>query len=295
MDQAEMSSPQNSSNDTTSLPPTDMIHMSYEGCFQLECFAKVLAVRQMVVNGATIAVDISLDRTTMHPQGGGQPSDVGVISSLENTTTTPIKRSVTITKVTMDRVSSVVTHSGVGDGCWEVGQVVHVAVTAETRRIHSECHTAGHVVDSAMARCHRILPAMKAYHFLDGPYVEYRGTIPIEERDTLVTDLQHAFLELVENDMPTQIQSMSRANAEEICHPESVDLSEYSDNDCIRIVTVAGWACPCGGTHVRSTADLKERKWNITGIKSKKGVVRIKYGQNVASLLPPIPKPIGSV
>ena len=70
--------------------------MSYDGCFQLECFAKVLAVHQMVVNGATIAVDISLDRTTMHPQGGGQPSDVGVISSLENTTTTPIKRSVSL-------------------------------------------------------------------------------------------------------------------------------------------------------------------------------------------------------
>ena len=257
--------------------------MSYEGCFQLECDAKVLAVRQTVVHGATIAVDISLDRTTMHPQGGGQPSDVGVISSLESTTSTTCHRkSVTITKVTMDRGSGVVTHSGVGDSCWEVGQVVHVAVTADIRRMHSECHTAGHVVDAAMAQCHRILPTMKAYHFLDGPYVEYRGIIPIEERETLLKDLQQAFSKIIESDIPTQIQSISRANAEVICHPESVDLSEFNDNASIRIVTVAGWACPCGGTHVRSTADLKERKWNVTGIKSKKGVVRIKYGPHVS-------------
>ena len=60
-------------------------------------------------------------------------------------------------------------------------------------------------------------------------------------------------------------------------------MSEYgggegSNDHHVRIVTVAGWSCPCGGTHVRSTGVLKERGWSILGIKSKKGVVRIKYG-----------------
>ena len=58
---------------------------------------------------------------------------------------------------------------------------------------------------------------------------------------------------------------------------------EYGD-DSIRIVTVAGWACPCGGTHVRSTKDLKQRQWGVVGIKSKKGVVRVKYAQNVQQI-----------
>jgi len=45
------------------------------------------------------------------------------------------------------------------------------------------------------------------------------------------------------------------------------------------VVTVAGYPCPCGGTHCRSTRDLAERRWGIKGtIKSKKGVVRIRYG-----------------
>jgi Ser-tRNA(Ala) deacylase AlaX len=43
-------------------------------------------------------------------------------------------------------------------------------------------------------------------------------------------------------------------------------------------VTVAGWPCPCGGTHVKSTGNLKGRRWGITGLKCKKGLVRVKYG-----------------
>jgi Ser-tRNA(Ala) deacylase AlaX len=261
-------------NGAAIIRPTDMIHMSYEGNFQLECDAKVLSAIQRLT-GETVAIDVTLDRTTMHRQGGGQPSDAGVISSSDAT--------VNVTKVTLDRDSGVVVHSGVlisGSG-FHVGQTVHVSVDADTRRILSESHTAGHVVDSAMARCHYILPAVKAYHFLDGPYVEYKGNVPVEGRDKLVRDLQAAFQELVEEDVPTKIESMTRSEAELVCNRDSVDLSEYSEKDEIRIVTVAGWACPCGGTHVRSTADLKERKWNVNGIKSKKGIVRIKYGQNV--------------
>ena len=268
---------------TSPIAPTDMIHMSYEGNFLLECDSIVVDVVRRTTDtndnhtDNVVLVDLVLDRTTMHPQGGGQPSDVGIISTEGS--------AMNVTKVTIDRESGIFTHSGVvtsGNNILvEVGQGVHVAVNSTTRTILSECHTAGHVVDSAMARCNKILPAIKAYHFLDGPYVEYRGNIPLEERDGLVKDLQKAFLELVEEDIATKIQSMSRRDAEYICNRDSVDLSEFSEQDEIRIVTVAGWSCPCGGTHVRSTSDLKERKWNVSGIKSKKGVVRVKYGQNV--------------
>ena len=259
---------------TISVPPTEMIHMSYEGNFQLDCDAKVLSASKKVSDG-NVTVDITLDRTTMYPQGGGQPSDLGILSSPDT--------AMNVTKVTLDRESGIVTHSGVltGDVCFAIGQEVRVAVNANMRRLHSECHTAGHVVDAAMARCNRILPAIKAYHFLDGPYVEYRGSVPTDEQGRLVKDLQKAFGELVEEDILTEIHTMSRSEAEDVCNRDSVDFSEYSENAEIRIVKVGGWSCPCGGTHVRSTADLKERKWNVIGMKSKKGVVRVKYGQNV--------------
>jgi Ser-tRNA(Ala) deacylase AlaX len=86
----------------------------------------------------------------------------------------------------------------------------------------------------------------------------------------------------VAEDIETKIETMSKQDAEAVCNrvQENVNLDDFGDGD-IRIVTIAGWPCPCGGTHVRSTKYLKERKWGITGIRSKKGIVRVKYGQDV--------------
>jgi Ser-tRNA(Ala) deacylase AlaX len=218
-------------------------------------------------------VQVELDRSTMHPQGGGQPTDIGTISGKET--------SISISKVTLDRESGVVTHQGTGP-LLQVGEQVLVSVDANERQILSECHTAGHVVDSAMARCGQVLPASKGYHFLDSPYVEYAGAIPPEERPRLLEELQQAFADLVQEDIDTKIETMSREEAEILC--KNFDLDMFAkEGQPLRIVTVAGWHCPCGGTHVKSTGGLKKRQWKITGLKCKKGVVRVRYGYNEKS------------
>jgi Ser-tRNA(Ala) deacylase AlaX len=109
----------------------------------------------------------------MHPQGGGQPTDIGTIYVSNDTNNSTIS----IEKVTVDRDTGIVTHFGTADkttlsSLLETGTCVQVSVDPDQRQILSECHTAGHVVDSAMARCNRMLPPSKGYHFLDGPYVE---------------------------------------------------------------------------------------------------------------------------
>jgi Ser-tRNA(Ala) deacylase AlaX len=253
-------------------PPTELIHLTYDGNFELECDAKVLCCR--VINDELQAIE--LDRTTMHPQGGGQPTDVGTISAGEEQT-------VTISKVTLDRDSGIVTHEGtVTTEPLQVGDHVKVSVKAKQRRILSECHTAGHVVDSAMARCGQVLPASKGYHFLDSPYVEYKGSVPPDERPKLLEKLQHAFADLVNEDLETKIETMSREKAEGLC--KTFDLDTFAKpGQPLRIVTVAGWHCPCGGTHVKSTGELKKRQWGITGLKCKKDVVRVRYGYDKLS------------
>ena len=112
-------------------------------------------------------------------------------------------------------------------------------------------------------------------------YRRYKGSIPVEERAEVLTNLKAAFSDLVEEDIVTCIETLSKDEAEERCNrlAQNFDMSLYG-NDSVRVVTVAGWPCPCGGTHVKSTGGLKERKWGVTGIKSKKGVVRVKYGPN---------------
>jgi Ser-tRNA(Ala) deacylase AlaX len=256
--------------------PTEMLYLTYQGNFQMECNSKVLQCQ--FIDEEQKMVQLCLDKTVMHAQGGGQPTDVGSLSIVNGEK----KQAVTVNKVLIDRSSGVATHSGtiVGGVTLSVGDDVVVSVDAENRKILSECHTAGHVVDSAMARCDTLLPPTKGYHFLDGPYVEYRGIIPADERPALLEKLQAAFQELLEEDIDTKIQILPKAEAEEICNRVAenfFNMSDYGD-ETVRIVTVAGWPCPCGGTHVKSTGLLKERKWNITGIKVKKDVVRIKYG-----------------
>jgi Ser-tRNA(Ala) deacylase AlaX len=140
------------------------------------------------------------------------------------------------------------------------------------------------VVDAAMAQCGKLLKPSKGYHFLDGPYVEYKGSIPATEKDQLLHDLQDAYCQLVNQDLETKIEILSKEEADRVCNrlagPNYWDVNAFADTQTqqIRVVTVAGYPCPCGGTHVARTGDLKARQWNITGIKSKKGLVRVKYG-----------------
>lgn len=204
-------------------------------------------------------------------QGGGQPSDKGVIGGMQ------------VEKVTLDRSTGIVTHTGVkvdGSSLPSVGDNIRLIVDACLRRKLSECHTAGHVVDAAMAKCGLCLPPTKGYHFLDGPYVEYRGTIASSDRADLLEKLSHAFKILLDEDIPTKIKEMSKIEAYRICNrlAHNFDFGDYPE-ETVRIVTVANFPCPCGGTHVKSTGDLKKSRWGIKGIKCKKGVVRIKYGQ----------------
>jgi Ser-tRNA(Ala) deacylase AlaX len=264
------------------IPPTEMIYYSYEGNFELECTSAIVGI-----SGEGPCVEVFLDRSVMHAQGGGQPTDIGSIAFQQDGKEVTIS----VDKVTINRDTGVASHHCKADIdviCLPaVGTPVRVSVDADTRRLLSECHTAGHVVDSAMAKCGKLMKPTKGYHFLDGPYVEYEGSIAVEERPKVLKDLQHAFKSLVEEDIATQIETLPEDTANEVCNriAKNFEMKDFGggkeEPSNIRVVTVAGFPCPCGGTHVRSTGDLKVRKWGITGLKAKKGVVRVRYGQDV--------------
>jgi Ser-tRNA(Ala) deacylase AlaX len=109
--------------------------------------------------------------------------------------------------------------------------------------------------------------------------------------------------ELIDEDISTNIQMLPVDEAEALCNrlAQNFNMAEFTtsyssssttttttderkgkdlSSGVVRVVTVAGWNCPCGGTHVRSTGELKERGWGVKGLKCKKGVVRVRYGPN---------------
>ena len=175
---------------------TELIHLSYDGNFQLENDALVLC--SVIDDKATtdtsskmknIPIQLQLDITSMHPQGGGQPTDTGTITAITSSSDGTSSYSAQINKVTIDRSTGIVTHAGhiilsdpninnntsIESDFFPTNTKVKVCVDADNRQILSECHTAGHVVDAAMARVEMNLKPTKGYHFLDGPYVEYKG------------------------------------------------------------------------------------------------------------------------
>jgi len=277
---------------------TELVHLTYDGNFQLETNATVLACR--VVEGAApgdqVRVEVELSATTLHPQGGGQPTDTGTISLREDdvdggdgggdASSSPAIAA-TIDRVTLDRATGVVTHAGRAAAPLPVGAAVRVRVDAARRRVLAECHTAGHLVDAAVARSDAPLPATKGYHFLEGPYVEFQGAIAASEREGFLARLQAAYRELIDQDLAIGIRTLPVDEADALCNrvAQNFNFDDYTSsenpNPTVRVVTVADGAVhavPCGGTHVRSTGELKERGWAVRGLKCKKGVVRVKYG-----------------
>ena len=90
--------------DAAGLPATERVYLTYEGNFQLSCAATVLACRAAPGAGGAPAVDLVFDVSVFHPQGGGQPSDVGVVRSAANGCEAAVER------VSFDFATGVVVH-----------------------------------------------------------------------------------------------------------------------------------------------------------------------------------------
>src|SRR5579875_64866 len=112
------------------------------------------------------AVSVILDSTPFYPQGGGQPSDTGVITG-------PgfefVVRKAVLIDGTVHHLGQFVEGSsahGPGRAC----------VDLERRRLHARLHTAGHLVMTAIYEL-REMRAIKGFHFPEGPYVEFEEAV----------------------------------------------------------------------------------------------------------------------
>jgi len=223
---------------------------------------------------------LTFEDSIFHPQGGGQPSDVGIVEMLIDDGI--LEFNVIFAQKGMN---GIVDNFGVFNSDENiVNDKISFALEAcsnsntcaipatlrlnfEKRTLHTRIHSAGHAIDEAVNRCAskygiKMVP-MKGYHFIDGPYVEYQlSEGSSDPSDVLLT----AFV----NDMN---QAMNDIILEDI--PTTITIEPIVDGGFNRIVTLAGLACPCGGTHVKSTAELQTV--TITKAKKKKNIVKISY------------------
>ena len=287
-----------------SISPTDRLYLpSLAGNFTHSSTSTLLSVsfspgsdqRDGADCEELVKLEVAFDKSPFHPQGGGQPSDIGRITSPPPAGSPPGSPLLvlTVVKVTYDFTTKVVTHactapssSSPSLSLLAKGVECELSVDAAHRELLSKFHSAGHLVDSAIYGLgYDCLVPQKGYHFLDGPYVEYGNgkQIPEAERKTLPARLNVSFEKLIAADIPTTICMMAKDDAEAELNgtaregvQKNFDLSAFTDPE-VRIVGIAGFRCPCGGTHVPSTSSLKD--FEVTGIKMKKGDLRVKYGK----------------
>jgi len=143
-------------------------------------------------------------------------------------------------------------------------------------------------MDSCIRRIGIPLFPTKGYHFPPNSFVEYEGQIPVAERDTIVHKLQHEVDHLVSEDTPLTVSNVPPSELERLCEPGIfAHGNPYAALPTVRVVTVAGNGCPCGGTHVPHLGALK--KVVIEKVKAKGKNVRVSY--HVECEGAPIPAP----
>lgn len=220
------------------------------------------------------------DSTIFHPQGGGQPSDVGTM--IEGTTTFNVLSART------DAVNpSQVLHFGQfttgPSDAFESGTSVTQAIDVDKRILYSRLHTAGHVLGAAVR--HLVenevegFDELKASHFPDAASCEFRGKI----EGTWKEPIQARLAEYIAKAMPVEIDWWDaadfRKNGLERLIPQPAAPSSTTDvtpTEKWRIVRIVGAEVyPCGGTHVDTTDQCGETK--VTKISRSKGISRVSY------------------
>jgi len=219
---------------------TGAIYLQNTYLFELE--ANVIEVGQDEVGKFII-----LDRTVFYPQGGGQPSDQGSMESKGNT--------VQIVKV-VQKDGVILHYSKTEPVPFMPGERVVCHVNPELRLLHAAAHTAGHVLAHCVEYLQAQLKSKKAYHFLEGPYVEFEGELKDPALEAEVLAAINAELEKV---LGSEIQVIDSVNADGF---RSVQIGSFP-------------SLPCGGTHLKDIKGLNRIK--ATKFKRTKSGLRVSY------------------
>lgn len=189
-------------------------------------------------------VYIALDQTIFHPQGGGQPSDMGVIKG--EGFEAYVKRAM--------ESKGVVVHWGEIRGNIKPQSKVICEVDWPQRYYNMRLHTAGHIVDYAVMKVlGNPVVTMSANH---GPnaYIEYLGNPPNRLQ---LQDIEHEANKIVMSEKPVRVLYVKREELPKVAF-NAPNLLRMPQLEVYRIVMIEDVnAMPCGGTHVDNTREVK--------------------------------------
>lgn len=226
-------------------PATEMLYMpSVEDCYRREFDARV------VKRGDDYVV---LDRTLFYPTGGGQDYDQGALRWKEGQGNVLRVEKKGIVKHHLDSIP--------GDGA-----EVHGVLDWERRYAHMRYHTAQHVVSGLVYDMFHGARTVGNQLYTDRARVDFK---PVAFTDEDLARIEEEANRLLDQKLGVRIYNEARASLVARVKPERANLDLVPQHiPELRVIDIGHFdICPCGGTHVRSTAELGRVK--VTGRENK--------------------------
>lgn len=199
------------------------------------CDAKVVAINE---RGGII-----LDRTVFYATGGGQPGDIGTISS-SNGAVTKIA-----TTVYGEDKSDIVHVPAEGEALPQVGDTVQAAVDWDIRFKRMRIHTALHVLTT-------VLP----YPVTGGAIGDGEGRLDFDipdagqDKDEITAELMRRISQNADVTYRWIADEELEANPSLV---KTMSVKPPMGTGRVRLVEIAGLDLqPCGGTHVKNTSEI---------------------------------------
>jgi len=196
-----------------------------------ECDATVVAVAENAV---------TLDRTVFYPLGGGQPGDTGRMSWAAG--------DVTIVDTRYGSEGGIVHVVEEGGALPGVNDTVHLALDWDRRYRHMRMHTAMHLLGSILQ-----------YGVTGGNISTEKSRLDFDMEDSVDKEAVAAALrDLVEADHPVSCRWISEEELD--ANPELVrtmSVQPPRGKGKVRLLEIEDVDLqPCGGTHLKSTAEV---------------------------------------
>ncbi len=203
-----------------------------EDAYLKSCKATVTAVAEHLVQ---------FDRTIFYPLGGGQPGDTGTVTRSNGV-------SIEVLDTRRDKQTGAILHhlSDIAD--FAVGEELELNLNWPRRYRHMRMHT-----------CLHLLGAVIPFGVTGGNISETKSRLDFDMQDTVDKDsATQALNTLIQRDVALECQWISGpelATQPELIRTMSVKPPMHADK--IRLLSIPGIDLqPCGGTHVKNTAEI---------------------------------------
>ncbi len=204
-------------------------------------------------------VDVLLDRTIFYPEGGGQPSDRGLIEGEGF-----------VIEVTNVKEREDIWHEGILEGRLpQKGEEVVLKLDWEWRYENMKNHTGQHILSAVLKKFYD-LDTTGFQIFEDYNKIEVNGKIDWE----MITTVEIEVNRLISKGIPVTVEEFKYL-PEDIVRTLRKHVSKVTDR--IRVVSIEDVdKTPCGGTHVRNTSEIGFLKV-IRFYKKSKSLWRIEF------------------